>query len=57
MGSNEFQHFDYGESENMEVYGTKKAPAYDLGKVTAPIAMYFGDNGKTLFTCIFLIIA
>jgi len=42
--TNEFQHFDYGESENMEIYGTKKAPAYDLGKVTAPVALYFGDN-------------
>ena len=41
-----FSHFDYGESENMKIYGQKSAPDYDLAKVTAPIALYFGDNGK-----------
>jgi len=44
VGANQFQHFDYGASENMKIYGTKIAPAYDLAKVTAPVALYFGDN-------------
>jgi len=44
VNSAKFSHFDYGESENMKIYGQKSAPNYDLAKVTAPIALYFGDN-------------
>ena len=37
----------------MDIYGSEEPPSYDLGKVSAPVALYFGDNGMT-FLCILL---
>ncbi|RZB39132.1 hypothetical protein BDFB_012824 [Asbolus verrucosus] len=28
----------------MEIYGTKKPPAYDFSKISAPIALYYANN-------------
>ena len=28
----------------MEAYGTPAPPDYDLGKVTCPVALYYGPN-------------
>jgi len=44
VGSEKFRHFDYGTSTNMDIYGSEEPPSYDLGKVSAPVALYFGDN-------------
>ena len=35
--------FDYGD-RNQEIYGQDTPPDYDLDKVTAPVALYWGDN-------------
>ena len=35
--------FDY-KDRNQEIYGQDTPPDYDLGKVTAPVALYWGDN-------------
>lgn len=39
-----FAKYDYGIDENMKLYGTKKPPLYDLSKVTAPVAIFYGKN-------------
>ncbi|XP_030755573.1 lipase 1-like isoform X2 [Sitophilus oryzae] len=39
-----FRPFDYGSVKNVEVYGRKDPPAYDLTKVTAPIILYYGES-------------
>ena len=35
--------FDY-KDRNQEIYGQDTPPDYDLAKVTAPVALYWGDN-------------
>ncbi|KAK9503556.1 hypothetical protein O3M35_010089 [Rhynocoris fuscipes] len=40
----EFSFFDYGMSENLRRYNSTKPPMYPLERVTAPIAMYWGEN-------------
>ena len=35
--------FDYGDG-NQDIYGQETPPDYDLTKVTAPVALYWGDN-------------
>jgi len=44
VSSGGFHAFDYGKKVNLEKYGTKEPPAYDLGKVTCPTAVYYADN-------------
>ena len=44
VNSGGFHAFDYGEQVNLEKYGTKQPPSYDLGKVTCPTVLYYGDN-------------
>lgn len=39
-----FEKFDYGPEKNMVVYGSEIPPEYDLKKVTAPVALYYGKN-------------
>ncbi|KAG5869559.1 hypothetical protein JTB14_035885 [Gonioctena quinquepunctata] len=39
-----FQKYDYGEEENLKIYGVKKPPAYDLSRVTFPVALFTGAN-------------
>jgi len=37
--------YDYGtKAKNQEVYGQDLPPDYDLSKVTAPVALYWGPN-------------
>uniref|UniRef100_A0A131YN79 Lysosomal acid lipase/cholesteryl ester hydrolase n=1 Tax=Rhipicephalus appendiculatus TaxID=34631 RepID=A0A131YN79_RHIAP len=38
---NRCQMFDWGPLKNMKIYGQKRPPAYDLTKVTAPVALYW----------------
>ncbi|EAT34383.1 AAEL013361-PA [Aedes aegypti] len=44
MKSERFCLFDYGEQENLRRYGKAVPPSYSLGKVTAPVALYYGMN-------------
>ncbi|KAI8434033.1 hypothetical protein MSG28_012183 [Choristoneura fumiferana] len=39
-----FMNYDYGPEENMKRYGFVVPPEYDLRKVTAKIAMFFGNS-------------
>ena len=36
------QRFDYGTTENLQVYGQATPPKFDLSQIRAPIAAYFG---------------
>ena len=42
--SGEFRKYDFGKKKNQEVYGQKDPPLYDLSKVVAPVALYWGEN-------------
>ncbi|KAF2888027.1 hypothetical protein ILUMI_18146, partial [Ignelater luminosus] len=36
--------YNYGEEENLRKYGQKNPPEYNLTKITAPVALYYGVN-------------
>jgi len=38
-----FQMFDYGKQQNIQVYGTAVPPIYDLGQITEPVYMFVGQ--------------
>ena len=40
------QDYDYGTTENMQVYGQPNPPKYDLSQIRAPVATYFGIYDK-----------
>uniref|UniRef100_L7LWE3 Lipase n=1 Tax=Rhipicephalus pulchellus TaxID=72859 RepID=L7LWE3_RHIPC len=42
--ANEFRKFDWGPLKNKRIYGQKRPPLYDIRKVTAPVAIYWGDG-------------
>lgn len=39
-----FRQYDYGILGNMNKYGQLFPPDYDLGKITSPVALYYGSN-------------
>ncbi|KAI5734684.1 hypothetical protein M8J77_009460 [Diaphorina citri] len=36
-----FQHYDFGPKGNLERYGSRNVPQYDLAKVTVPVALFY----------------
>lgn len=44
MNSGKFRMFDFGMFGNLKAYGSMSPPSYDLKKVTAPVALHYGDN-------------
>lgn len=46
--SGEFTKFDYGPKRNLREYGQINPPSYNLTKVTAPIAFYFGYDDRSV---------
>lgn len=42
--SKRFQKYDYGRLKNFLFYGQRRPPEYDLTKVTAPVAIFYGRN-------------
>ncbi|TGZ60894.1 hypothetical protein CRM22_008291 [Opisthorchis felineus] len=42
--TDQFQAFDYGKVKNLEIYGQKTPPKYDLSKFTVPTAVFTGGN-------------
>ncbi|KAL3266157.1 hypothetical protein HHI36_010342 [Cryptolaemus montrouzieri] len=42
--SGKFRRFDYGKEENLKRYSNIEPPEYDLKKITAPIAYFWGEN-------------
>ncbi|KAL7636400.1 UNVERIFIED_CONTAM: hypothetical protein RMT77_013175 [Armadillidium vulgare] len=39
-----FQMFDYGPKMNKQLYGTRRAPAYQLSKTMIPVGLFWSDN-------------
>lgn len=39
-----FGQYNYNKQKNMERYGQPDAPAYDLTKITVPVALYHAEN-------------
>jgi lysosomal acid lipase/cholesteryl ester hydrolase len=44
MNSGEFRMFDFGALKNKRRYGKTTPPSYELGEISAPIYLYYGDN-------------
>lgn len=39
-----FTYFNYGPEKNLQLYGTKTPPDYDLSKISAPVALYYSKD-------------
>lgn len=44
--ANKFQQFDYGGEANLNIYGSKDPPEYDLNLVNTSVALYVGQNDR-----------
>jgi len=44
VSAERFQRMDWGPEINMEKYGSKTPPAYNLTSVSAPVVLFWGDN-------------
>lgn len=45
VNSGKFRKYDYGtKARNREAYGQDTPPDYDISKITAPVALYWGEN-------------
>jgi len=42
--SGKFRKYDFGPEKNMIEYGASEPPEYNWNKITAPIALYWGEN-------------
>jgi len=42
----EFKNFDYGDKQNLKIYGQKSPPLYDLSKIKIPVHLYVGKYDK-----------
>ena len=39
-----FRHFDYGESGNMKIYKRSQPPIYDIKNIRVPISLIYAKN-------------
>jgi len=39
-----FRMYNHGKERNLELYGQEEPPMYDFSKITAPVALYWGEN-------------
>lgn len=44
VNSGKFRKYDHGRAKNLEVYGTPDPPEYNVDRITAPVAFYWGEN-------------
>ncbi|XP_046748746.1 lipase 3-like [Diprion similis] len=44
MSTGKFRQYDYGQIENFGRYQQAEPPAYDVSKITAPVALFYGRN-------------
>lgn len=44
VNSGLFRKYNYGRAENLLRYGQETPPEYDISKITAPVALYWGQN-------------
>ncbi|KYM76202.1 Lysosomal acid lipase/cholesteryl ester hydrolase [Atta colombica] len=42
--SGKFRQYDYGRKNNLLIYNATEPPDYNLGSITVPIAIFYGDN-------------
>ncbi|KAG5860905.1 hypothetical protein JTB14_030738 [Gonioctena quinquepunctata] len=40
----DFVHYDWGSEENKRKYGSIAPPLYDLGKISFPVAIFYGES-------------
>lgn len=48
--SGRFCRYDFGASENLQVYGGEVPPAYDINRITCPVAVYYANNDALVAT-------
>lgn len=41
-----FAKYDFGEKKNLEVYGTKEPPVYNLANIDFPVHLFVGEYDK-----------
>lgn len=46
--SGQFRRFDHGPRRNMERYGSRDPPNYDLSKITRPVVLHYGGRDSTV---------
>ncbi|XP_054922907.1 lysosomal acid lipase/cholesteryl ester hydrolase-like [Dermacentor andersoni] len=46
VGSKRPQKFDYGSSKNLEVYGQRKPPEYNLSRVTTDVGIFWSEGDQ-----------
>lgn len=44
-----FHQFDYGTEKNILKYGKSKPPEYQMNKVSAPVAIWYGLNDRLVY--------
>jgi lysosomal acid lipase/cholesteryl ester hydrolase len=44
VNSAKFMMYNYGRQQNLIEYGQELPPEYNVSKITAPVAMYWGQN-------------
>lgn len=44
LASGEFRRYDYGQNENLNIYGSLLPPAYSLENITTPVIMFYSNN-------------
>lgn len=44
-----FHQFDFGTDQNILKYGSAKPPDYNLSRVTAPVAIWYGLNDRLVY--------
>lgn len=44
IAAEKFETYDYGYADNYKRYGQSTPISYDLNKVTAPLALFYGAN-------------
>lgn len=50
ISSGRFCRYDYGVTENVQVYGTEVPPVYDVNQITCPVAVYYANNDALVAT-------
>ena len=48
LKADNFLKFDYGEKQNLELYGTKTPPLYNMSKVEYPVHLFVGNLDRLI---------
>ncbi|XP_034240195.1 lipase 3-like [Thrips palmi] len=44
-----FHQYDYGSEQNIKKYGSSRPPVYNMSRVTAPVAIWYGLNDRLVY--------